>query len=253
MHEQARDAIIAAIRSERPGFCTGDHLTNQELSRQNAIHRNTLANVMSDLVKQGFLRRLPNKGFEVVDQDPERPSMLTSHILSLTEVAQRDQIDSRSQIILSETGQRPVSALSSDLARVRRDIVMDDQGTISFLARCRLMKQRSATRWDMVAIEQSFFSTALVPDLLENIIRQIQEEGDSSVYRQLHRIFPNEEFFKAHYEISLSPLPPPLAASWVGSTNSLISVVSITYCSQGAVEMTRTWFSGCQTGSSSRI
>lgn len=94
----------------------------------------------------------------------------------------------------------------------------------------------------MVAIEQSYFSTALVPTLLDSAIQQIKEEGDSSFYRLLRRIFPNEEFFKAHYEISLSPVPKTLEKSWVGDTDKLISVVSITYCSQGAVEMTRTWF-----------
>lgn len=246
MREQAHDAIMAAIRSGRAGFCVGDRLTNQELSRQNAIHRNTLAYVMSDLVRLGFLRRLPNKGFEVVHLAPERPSLLTRHILSLTEVAQRDRIDSRSQLIPAETGLRQASELTGDLARVSRDLVLDAQDTVSVLARCRLMKQCSATHWEMVAIEQSFISTALAPGLLENAIQQIQNEGDLSIYRQLHRIFPNEEFFKAHYEISLFPLPETLAASWTGSTGSLISVVSITYCSQGPVEMTRTWFDARQ-------
>jgi len=100
IRDQARDAIIAAIQSGRPGFCVGDHLTNQELAHQNSIHRNTLAHVINDLVRLGFLRHLPNKGFEVVQLSPDRPSLLTRHILSLSEVAQRDNIDSRSQLIL---------------------------------------------------------------------------------------------------------------------------------------------------------
>jgi DNA-binding GntR family transcriptional regulator len=242
MREQACNAIIAAIRSKRPGFCMGDKLTNQELSRQNAIHRNTLASVTSELVRLGFLRRLPNKGFEVVQQDPERPSLLTRHILSLTEVAQRDQIASRSQLIPNETGTRRISDLTLELARVSRDMNLTDQDTVSVLTRCRLMKKHEATTWEMVAIEQSFFSTTLVPNLLDNTVQQIQEEGDASVYRLLNRIFPNEDFIKAHYEISLAPLPQTLAKSWVGSTDHLISVLSITFCSQGPVEMTRTWF-----------
>jgi hypothetical protein len=114
--------------------------------------------------------------------------------------------------------------------------------TISVLTRCRFMKKKEAPEWDMVAVEQSYFSTALVPTLLDSAVQQIKEEGDSSFYRLLRRIFPNEEFFKAHYEISLSPVPQSLEKSWVGATDRLISVVSITYCSQGAVEMTRTWF-----------
>jgi DNA-binding GntR family transcriptional regulator len=242
MHEQACEAIMAAIRSERPGFCIGDRLTTQELSRQNAIHRNTLTYAMSDLVRLGYLRRLPNKGFEVVHQDPERPSLLTRHFLSLTEVAQRDKIESRSQLVPDETGLRKVSSLSDDLARITRDMNLTMDDSVSVLTRSRLMKKYSATHWDMVAIEQTFISTALAPDLLDNILQQIREEGDSSFYRQLHRIFLNEEFFKAHYEISLSPLPKTLAVSWTGSINTLISVISITYCSQGPVEMTRTWF-----------
>jgi hypothetical protein len=113
---------------------------------------------------------------------------------------------------------------------------------VAGLACCRLIKQRGATHWDMVAVEQSLSSTALAPALLENAIQPIQTEGDFSIYRQLRRIFQNEAFFRAHYEISLCPRPEALAASWTGSTGSLISVVSITDCSPGPVEMTHTWF-----------
>lgn len=242
MHEQARDAIIAAIRSGRAGFCVGDKLINQELSRQNPIHRNTLAAVMSELVRMGYLRRLPNKGFEIVQQEPERPTLLTRHILSLSEVAERDHVDCRSLLVEEETGIKRIREMTECADKICKNMGLSGNDTVSVLTRCRLMKRNEAVEWDMVAVEQSYFSTALVPTLLNSAIQQIKEEGDSSFYRLLRRIFPNEEFFKAHYEISLSPVPKTLEKSWVGNTDRLISVVSITYCSQGAVEMTRTWF-----------
>jgi DNA-binding GntR family transcriptional regulator len=242
MHEQACDAIISAIRAEREGFRVGDKLITQELSRQNPIHRNTLAAVMSELVRLGYLRRLPNKGFEVVQQEPERPSLLTRHILSLSEVAERDNVDCRSQLVEEECGVRRVADLSIDFIAQAGEISIFNQETVSVLTRSRLMKRKNASQWHMVSIEQSYFSTFLVPTLLFDVIQQIKREDDSSVYRVLRRILPNEEFFKAHYEISLLPLPKTLEKSWVGPTNHLISVVSITFCSQGPVEMTRTWF-----------
>jgi DNA-binding GntR family transcriptional regulator len=248
MRHQAREAIIAAVRSGRPGFCVGDRLTTLELSRHNAIHRNTLTAVMGDLVQLGFLRRLPNKGFEVVDPAPERPSLLTRQILSLTEAAQRDQIDTRSQLIPAETGLRQAGMLAEDpdLARVQRDLLLDARDQVSVLARCRLVKQPDETQWHMVSVEQTFIDHTIAPQFLENAIEEIQVRGDFSIYRQLRRIFPNEEFFKAHYEITILPLPANLAAIWIGSTSSLITVISITYCSQGPVELTRTWFDASQ-------
>lgn len=246
MRDQAREAIIAAIRAGRPGFCVGDHLTNQELARQNAIHRNTLAAVIDDLVRLGFLRRLPNKGFEIVQVSPERPSMLTQHILSLSDVAQRDDIELRSQLIAAETGYRQARDLVGDFSRVNQDLGLSPDDTVSVLARCRLVRRHNEVDWKMVSVEQSFFPTALTPGLLENALQQIQEQGDPSIHRLLRRIFPNEDFFKAHYEISLFPLLRNLAQCWQGSTASLISVVSIAYCSQGPVEMTRTWFDASQ-------
>jgi len=62
-----------------------------------------------------------------------------------------------------------------------------------------------------VAIEQSFIPVSRVPGFLEAAMTQIAREKDFSVYRQLRRTFPDEEFFKAHYEISLTPLPERLA------------------------------------------
>ncbi len=242
MHEQARDAIIAAIHSGRAGFYVGDKLINQELSRQNPIHRNTLAAVMSELVRLGYLRRLPNKGFEIVQQEPGRPTLLTRHILSLSEVAERDHVDCRSLLVEEETGIKRVRDMTECADKIYKNMGLSGNDTVSVLTRCRLMKRKEAVEWDMVAVEQSYFSTALVPTLLDSAIQQINEEGDSSFYRLLRRIFPNEEFFKAHYEISISPVPKTLEKNWVGNSDRLISVVSITFCSKGAVEMTRTWF-----------
>jgi DNA-binding GntR family transcriptional regulator len=242
IHEQACEAIIVAIRAQRPGFRIGEKLISLELARDNAIHRNTLAAVMSELVRKGYLRRLPNKGFEVAQQDPERPTLLTRHILSLSEVAERDNVDCHSQLVASETGIKQVRDLAEFSNRVCKDMGLAPDSAISVLTRCRLMKHKDAAQWEMVAVEQTYFPTAIVPTILDDAVQQITETGDSSFYRLLRRIFPNEEFFKAHYEIALSPLPPMLAKNWTGSTAHLISVVSITYCSQGAVEMTRTWF-----------
>ncbi len=242
IRDQAREAIAKAIRTARAGFRVGDRLTALELARHNAIHRNTLTHVMDELVRQGFLRRLPNKGFEVIHPAPERPALLTQHILSLTEVAQRSDLDSRSQAIPEECGIRKARELAGPLARVRTDLTLAAGDAVSVLARCRLLKRRGARRWRMVTIEQSFIPAARVPGFLDAAMQQIEREGDFSVYRQLRRTFPNEEFFKAHYEISLLPLPQALAAYWKPSPCPLACVVAITYCSQGPVELTRTWF-----------
>ncbi len=241
MHEQAREAIVEAIRAGRAGFCAGDRLTTVELARHNAVHRNTLIHVMEDLVRLGFLRRLPNKGFEVVDAAPERPPLLTRHILSLTDVAERNHVASRSQVIAAECGTRQAGELTGPLARVGRDLALASEDTVEVLARCRSMKRRRARQWTQVAIEQSFVPGARVPGFLQTALEQIEGEGDFSVYRQLRRAFPRDEFFKAHYEISLAPLPDALAAHWA-APGPLMCVIAITYCSQGPVELTRTWF-----------
>jgi DNA-binding GntR family transcriptional regulator len=242
MHEQACNALIAAIRSERAGFRVGDKLINQELARQNPIHRNTLAAVMGELVRMGYLRRLPNKGFEVVQQDPERPTLLTRHILSLSDVAEREQIESRSKLIEDASGEFVLGDLTKNSPRVGKELGLTAADKVSVLTRCRLLKREKSADWTMVAIEQSYFSSALTPGLLESAMQQIKDDGDTAIYRLLRRIYPNDEFFKAHYEIALDPLPQSLIGCWAGTTDHLISVLTVTYCSQGAVEMTRTWF-----------
>jgi len=96
----------------------------------------------------------------------------------------------------------------------------------------------------MVAIEQSFIPAGRVPGFLEAAVRAIETEGRFSVYRQLRRTFPNDDFFKAHYEISLAPLPEGLAAAWLPDSRGLppMCVVAVTFCAEGPVEFTRTWF-----------
>lgn len=242
IRDQACEAIAQAIRAERAGFRVGERLTALELARHNAIHRNTLINVMNELVRQGFLRRLPNKGFEVIHPAPERPALLTQHIFSLTEEAQRSGFDSSSQAIPEECGARKARELAGPLARVRTELALDAGEEVAVLARCRLLKRRGARRWGRVAIEQSFIPAGRVPNFLDAAMQQIEREGDFSVYRQLRRTFPTEEFFKAHYEISLLPLPQALAAYWTPSPYPPTCVIAITFCSLGPVEFTRTWF-----------
>ncbi|NLF12048.1 MAG: GntR family transcriptional regulator [Anaerolineaceae bacterium] len=242
MREQARQAIIEAIRSSRPGFCIGDRLSTLQLARQNAVHRNTLMHVMDDLVRLGFLRRLPNKGFEVVHPAPQRPPLLTQQILSVTDVAERAHLESRSRVIAAETGIRKARELTGPLARVRKDLGLAAGEAVAVLARCRSMKDEGSAAWVTVAIEQSFIPVSRVPGFLEAAMAQIEREKDFSVYRQLRRTFPDEEFFKAHYEISLTPLPETLAGCWPSSPEKRMCVVTVTYCSQGPIELTRTWF-----------
>jgi len=241
MREQARQAIIGSIRATRAGFCIGDRLSTLQIARQNAIHRNTLTHVMDDLVRLGFLRRLPNKGFEVVHPAPQRPPQLTQHVLSVTEVAERGHLESRSQVIAGETGIRRARELTGSLARVRKDLELAAGDAVAVLARCRSMREQGSDAWETVAIEQSFIPAGRVPGFLDAALAQIERENDFSVYRQLCRTFPAEEFFKAHYEISLAPLPETLAACW-SSSGQRMCVVTVTYSSQGPIELTRTWF-----------
>jgi DNA-binding GntR family transcriptional regulator len=241
LRQQAYTAIRDAIYTGRQGFRLGDRLTTSELSRHNGIHRNTLSYVMDDLVRQGYLRRLPNKGFEVIDQSPNRPPMLTEHILSVTEVARRNGMLSCSKLIPDECGIRSARDLTGYLARVREELGLSAKERVSVLGRCRLMKQPRETEWLLGAIEHSFIPTARIPDFLEVARHEIENEGDFSVYRQLRRAFPNDDFFKALYEISMLPLPPKLAAHW-SSVEPPMNVLTITYCSEGPIEVTFTWF-----------
>jgi len=82
LREQARLAVIRAIRARRPGFRLGQRLTTLALARANPIHRNTLTHAMNDLVRLGYLRRIPKHGFEVVERTPDRPALLTVHPLA---------------------------------------------------------------------------------------------------------------------------------------------------------------------------
>jgi DNA-binding GntR family transcriptional regulator len=241
LREQARQAIEAAIRARRPGFLVGDRLTTLELARRNPIHRNTLVHAMDDLVRKGYLRRLPNKGFEIVDHAPERPDLLTRHMLSLIDVAERNRLETRSTLIPGECGYRQARDLAGPLARLRQDLDLGSRDTVAVLSRSRQMRRPGQRRWLVVAIEQSFVPAKLVPDFLEAGLRDIRESRDFSVYRYLRRAFPNDEFFKALYEISLTPLPDSLAAYW-GSPNPPMNVLTVTYGSQGPIELTRTWY-----------
>jgi len=241
LREQARHAIEEAIRQERPGFRVGERLTTLELSRRNPIHRNTLIHAMGDLVRLGFLRRRPNRGFEIVERAPERPALLTRHMLSLTEVAERRQLETCSKVIPEECGHRRTRDLKGALARVRQDLSLDAGDVVAVLSRTRLMRKPRQPDWQLVAIEQSFTPAALLPGFLEAGMREIEETGDFSVYRTLRRSFPHDEFFNTHYEISLSPLPQALAPYW-RSPNPPMNVLSVTYGSQGPVEFAQTWF-----------
>jgi len=241
LREQARHAIEAAIRRGRAGFRLGDRLTTLELSRRNPIHRNTLIHAMGDLVRLGYLRRLPNRGFEIVEAAPERPALLTRHMLSLTEVAEGNALETCSKVIPEECGHRQAQELNGSLRRVREDLGLSPRDLISVLSRTRLMRKPRQRQWHLVAIEQSFTPVALLPGFLETGLREIEETGDFSVYRTLRRAFPNDEFFRAHYEISLSPLPEALAPHW-RSPNPPMNVLSVTYGTQGPIEFAQTWF-----------
>jgi DNA-binding GntR family transcriptional regulator len=241
LRQQACRAIEEAIRQERPGFQVGDRLTTLELSRRNPIHRNTLIHAMGDLVRLGFLRRLPNRGFEIVENAPERPALLTRHMLSLTEVAHRHRLETCSKVIPEECGHRHGRDLRGGLARVREDLSLRAGDGVAVLTRTRLMRRPRQRDWQLVAIEQSFTPARLLPGFLETGLQEIESTGDFSVYRTLRRTFPNDEFFKAHYEISLSPLPRALAPYW-RSPNPPMNVLSVTYGTQGAIEFAKTWF-----------
>ncbi|MEW6568866.1 MAG: hypothetical protein AB1449_12010 [Chloroflexota bacterium] len=241
LRAQAARAIAHAIRRRRPGFDLGDHLTTQLLARANPIHRNTLRHAMDDLVLQGYLRRLPNKGFQIIDRSPERPAQLTRHMLSLTQVAERSHLLTRSIVLENETGTRAARQLTGSLARVRKDLSLAPAEVVAVLTRRREVRRPPARAWHLAALEQSILPLRHTPDFFDVALQQIRQEGDFSLYRYLRRTYPRDDFFKAQYEISLAPLPAALAGYW-DSPSLPMSVVNVTFASVGAIEWTHTWF-----------
>lgn len=241
LRQQACSSIVQAIKEGRQGFARGDRLTSLRLSRHNQIHRNTVLQALNDLVRAGYLRRLPNRGFEVVDKNPKRPDQLTKHILSISDVAKRHNLQTRSKLIPEACAILPARDLKGHLARVKQDLRLAPEDTVSALARCIQVKRPQARQWSLAAIEQTYITTALVPDFLQAAQHTIRQQGDFSVYLRLRRAFPNDEFFKAQYEISLLALPDALTQYWTSQTEPM-NVLTVTYCSEGPVEVTYTWF-----------
>ncbi len=241
LRAQAARAIALAIRRQRPGFRRGDLLTLQALAAANPIHRNTLRHAVSDLVLQGYLRRLPNRGFEVLNHAPARPAQLSRHVLSLSDLASRSGLLSRSVVLPSETGIRAARQLSGPLARVRRELALSSEEKVAVLTRRREVRRPPGRTWYLAALEQSVLPLRHAPDVLEVALDHIQREGEFSLYRYLRRAYPKDDFFKALYEISLTPLPAPLAPHW-DSPWPPLSVVNVTFAAAGAIEWTHTWF-----------
>ena len=241
LREQARRAIVRAIRARRPGFLLCQRLTTLALARANPIHRNTLTHAMNDLVRLGYLRRIPNHGFEVVERTPDRPALLTRHMLSLSEVAQRSGLQARSTLVPQECGERRAAELPARLRRARAELGLGTGDRVWILTRCRWVRASSQKRWMLAAVEQSVLPQALTPGFLPAAVAEIQKRGDFSLYRYLRRAFPRDEFFKAQYEISLEALPEALASCWA-SPGPPVKVLNVTYGSQGALEFTQTWF-----------
>ncbi len=241
LQRQARRAIEAAIRTSRPGFRLGERLSTLSLARRNPIHRNTLSRVMDELVYRGYLRRVPNKGFEIRSRRPERPSRLSRHHLSLFTLAHRHRLMTRSQAIPEACGVLTARQLSRAQAAALAGLRPEPGETLQLLCRLRETRSRPRGPWTVVAIERTAVPTALLPAFLEEALREIELRGDFSVLRYLERAFPNDDFFKADYEVSLAPLPPELAPFWESSTAPM-SVLNVTYGSAGAIECTQTWF-----------
>lgn len=240
LREQARAALEQAIREGRPGFRPGERLSASGLARRNPIHRNTLAAALGDLVRQGYLRRLPNRGFAVADPSPGRPAQLTRHLLSLTEVAARSGLETRSALLPDLCGSRRAGALRGLLAQAPAALGLGREARVELLTRSRWMRAAGA-RWTQVAIEQSVFPAARLPGLLEAARRALARGEDFSTYHFLRQAFPHDEFFNALYEISLQPLPPALARHW-RSAASAMAVRTVTFGSAGPLECTLAWF-----------
>lgn len=241
LRAQATAAIALAIRRQQPGFQRGERLTIQGLAAANPIHRNTLRLAMGDLVLLGYLRRLPNRGFEVLHHAPARPAKLSRHVLSLTDLATHSGLLSRSIVLATQTGKRRAHQLVGSLARARRELALGADEWVAVLTRRREIRRPPGRAWHLAAIEQSVLPLRHAPDVLEIAGQQIRQEGEFSLYRYLRRAYPRDDFFKAMYEISISPLPASLEAHW-DSPSPPLSVVNITFASAGAVEWTRTWF-----------
>jgi DNA-binding GntR family transcriptional regulator len=241
LREQARRAIVRAIRARRAGFGLGQRLTTLALARANPIHRNTLTHAMNDLVRLGYLRRIPNHGFEIVERTPDRPDLLTRHVLSLSEVAERSRLQSRSTLVGRACGESRAEDLPPRLRRARSELGLRPGDRVWILTRCRWVRPASGRRWALAAVEQSLLPKALAPEFLPIAVREIHQRGDFSLYRYLRRTYPGDEFFKAQYEISLGGLPRELAACWT-SPSPPMNVLNVTYGSQGALEFTQTWF-----------
>jgi len=241
LREQARLAVIRAIRARRAGFRLGQRLTTLALARANPIHRNTLTHAMNDLVRLGYLRRIPKHGFEVVERTPDRPALLTRHVLSLSDIAERSGLQSRSTLVPQECGERRAGDLPGRLRRARTELGLSVGDRVWVLTRCRWVRRSSRRRWVLAAVEQSVLPKPLTPEFLTTALAEIQERGEFSLYRYLRRAFPRDEFFKAQYEIALEALPETLATCWT-SAASPVKVLNVTYGSQGALEFTQTWF-----------
>ncbi len=241
LRAQAARLIAHAIRRQHLGFRRGERLTIRLLADANPIHRNTLRHAMDDLVLQGYLRRLPNRGFEVLNHAPARPAHLSRHVLSLSDLADRSGLLSRSIILPAHTGMRTARQLVGPLARVRRDLALSSDEKVAVLTRRREVKRPPGRLWLLAALEQSVLPLRHAPDVLEVALQRIEHEGEFSLFCYLRRAYPKDDFFKALYEISLTPLPPSLAAHW-DSPSPSVSVVNVTFGSAGAIEWTHTWF-----------
>jgi DNA-binding GntR family transcriptional regulator len=241
LREQACQGVIRAVRARRAGFRLGERLTALALARANPIHRNTLTHAMNDLLRLGYLRRIPNHGFEIVERAPDRPALLSRHEVSLTDLAERSHLLSRSTLVEGEYGEHRAGDLPARLHRARSELGLRAGDRVWVLTRCRWVRPATAKRWALAALEQSLLPKALAPDFLPIALHEIEERGDFSLFHYLRRTYPGDEFFKAQYEISLGPLPRELEGCW-DSPSPPVHVLNVTYGSAGALEFTQTWF-----------
>jgi DNA-binding GntR family transcriptional regulator len=196
---------------------------------------------MDELVYRGYLRRMPNKGFEIRSRRPERPSRLTRHHLSFFTLAHRHRLLTRSEAIPGACGVFAARQLARANAQLLAGLRPAPDDSVQVLCRLRETRTRPRGPWTVVAVERTAVPTALLPSFLEDALGGIRRRGDFSVLRYLERAFPNDDFFKADYEISLARLPPDLAPYWESPTPPM-SVVNVTYGTAGAIECTQTWF-----------